>query len=320
MSSLSPFQLTLLQFSIAGPAAVLTGAASLFYLRRVRLERPAIGTFNSSDIRVLFTFIVFLPLLYQLLPHWGLTLFLSVTFASALSIGYRPLLRPAALWFTIGTLIGASIWLNRTMLGTTLGWQLCWVEGDLVVLLAAVAVANLYVQGGMRLRHVAWFALLLAGYDVLFTTVLPVNSHLAEEFLGWPLDPSVGMRVGLYNATIGLGDLLVYALFLLAAFKAYGRVAGRIAMVLIVVFGAAAPSVAPLLLDSFLTARTDLVVPAQTLFGPAAFVTYLWLRRRYGQERTMQEFLASSDVVRPTSVPVAIPAPVVEPIPAPAPA
>jgi hypothetical protein len=317
---MSPFQLSLMEFSVAGTGAVLTSAGALSYLRRVRLERPAIGTFNSRDIRILFTFIVFLPLLYVLLPHWALTGFLSITFASALSIGLRPLLGPATLWIAVGTLIGASIWLSRTMLGTVWGWQLSWLEGDLLVVLAAVAIANLYVQGGMKLKHVAWFALALGLYDVLFTTVLPVNSHLAEEFLGWPLDPSFGMRFGLYNATIGVGDLLVYALFLIAAFKAYGRLAGRVAMGLIVVFGVAAVSVAPLVLDSFITARTDVAIPAQTLFGPAAFVAYLWLRRRYGRERTMEEFLASTDVVRPTSVSVAQPLPVPEPVSAPAPA
>jgi hypothetical protein len=128
------------------------------------------------------------------------------------------------------------------------------------------------------------------------------------------------MRYGLYNASIGLGDLLVYALFMITAYKAYGRTAARLALGLVVVFGAAAPSVAPMILDSFITARTDLVVPAQTLFGPAAFVAYLWMRRHYGRERTMQEFLASNDVVRPTSTPVTRPAPALEPVVAPAPA
>jgi hypothetical protein len=317
---MSPFQLSLMEFSVAGTGAVVTSTGALAYLRRVRLERPAIGSFNGRDIRILFTFIVFLPLLYALLPHWALTTFLSITFASALSIGLRPLLGPAALWIAVGSLIAGSIWLSRTMLGTVLGWQLSWLEGDVLVVFAAVAIANLYVQGGMRLKHVAWFALALGFYDILFTTVLPVNSHLAEEFLGWPLDPSFGMRFGLYNATIGVGDLLVYALFLIAAFKAYGRVAGRVAMGLIMVFGVAAVSVAPLLLDTFITARTDVAIPAQTLFGPAAFLAYLWMRRRYGRERTMQEFLASSDVVRPTSAPVTRPAPVLEPLPAPTPA
>lgn len=317
---MTPFQLSIMEFAVAGTGAVLTSAGALFYLRRVRLDRPAIGTFNSRDIRVLFIFIIFLPLLYALLPHWALTLFLSITFASALSIGLRPLMGLASVWITVGTLIGASIWLSRTMLGTVWGWQLSWLEGDVIVVIAAVAIANLYVQGGMKFKHVAWFTFILAGYDLAFTTVLPVNSHLAEEFLGWPLDPSFGMRFGLYNATLGIGDLLVYALFLIAAFKAYGKVAARVAMVLIMVFGIVAVSVAPLVLDSFITARTDVAIPAQTLFGPAAFVAYLWMRRRYGRERTMQEFLASTDVVRPTAAPAATPTPVVEPVPAPTPA
>ena len=317
---MSPFQLSVMEFSVAAPGAVLTSGSALYYLRRVRLERPAIGVFNSRDIRILFSFIVILPLLYVLLPHWTLTLFLSVTFASALSIGLRPLMRPLPLWIVVGTLIGVNIWLNRTMLGTVYGWQLAWLEGDISVLIAAVAVSNLYVQGGMKLKHVAWFALALAFYDVLFTTVLPVNSHLAEMFLGWPLDPSFGMRYGLYNATIGVGDLLVYSLFLIATFKAYGRAAARLAMGLIVTFGVVAVCVAPLMLDSFVTARTDVAIPAQTLFGPAAFVAYLWMRRHYGRERTMEQFLASGDVVQPAAQPATAPLPAREPAPTPAPA
>jgi hypothetical protein len=305
---MSPFQLSMMEFSVAAPGAVLTSGTALYYLRRVRLERPAIGVFNSRDIRILFSFIVLLPLLYVLLPHWVLTCFLSITFASALSIGLRPVLRPIPLWILVGTLIGTNIWLNRTMLGTVYGWQLTWLEGDISVLIAAVSVSNLYVQGGMKLKHVSGFALALAVYDVLFTTILPVNSHLAEEFLGWPLDPSFGFRYGLYNATIGVGDLLVYSLFLIAAFKAYGRAAARLAMSLIVAFGVVAVCVAPLVLDTFVTARTDVAIPAQTLFGPAAFAAYLWMRRHYGRERTMQEFLASDDVVRPAGLPAAAPA------------
>ena len=64
------------------------------------------------------------------------------------------------------------------------------------------------------------------------------------------------------------------------------------------------PALAPLVVDSFLDARTDLVVPAQTLFGPAAFLGYLWMKKRYGRERTMREFLASADL--PTTA-VAVP-------------
>jgi hypothetical protein len=52
------------------------------------------------------------------------------------------------------------------------------------------------------------------------------------------------------------------------------------------------------LLINYVDARLDVVIPAQTWFGPAAVLGYLWLRRRYGRERTMKEYLASIDVDR----------------------
>ncbi|MGD0604896.1 MAG: hypothetical protein ABSA53_15000, partial [Streptosporangiaceae bacterium] len=42
-------------------------------------------------------------------------------------------------------------------------------------------------------------------------------------------------------------------------------------------------------------ANLDILVPAQSLFGPVAFLTYLWMKRHYGRERTMAEYLASQD-------------------------
>src|SRR5256885_6534180 len=80
------------------------------------------------------------------------------------------------------------------MLGTTAGWQLWWAELAALVGLAAIAVANLYVQGGMKLRYVSWLALALGAYDVIFSSVYPLTDKLVQEFLGAPLDPSLGMR------------------------------------------------------------------------------------------------------------------------------
>ena len=305
---------TIFEMVLAVVAVTVTSLLALAYLKRVRLERPTIGTFNRRDVTTLFAFIVALPLLYVLLPQWLLTSVLVVTFTAAMSIGGRPLIRPARLWPALGLLIGVNVWMARTLLGTVHGWQIYWLETDICVVCAAVAAANLYVQGGMRLRHVAWFAFVLAGYDAVFTLKWPVTNELAERFLGYPLDPSVGFRIGLYNASIGLGDLLVYALFLIAAYKAYGRVAVKASMAVIVVFGAIVPSLAPLLFRVLIDARTDLVVPAQTAFGPVALLLYVWLKRTYGPERTTQEFLASADVPQPrvspeASTPVQIPQP-----------
>lgn len=298
---------------VAITAVALTSALALFYFRRVRLERPTIGRFNRRDVMILFVFIVGLPFLYLALPQWLLTCFLCLTFVGALSIGYQPVLRPARLWLTIGFLIGLNLWIARTLLGTVLGWEIFWIESSVIVVAAAVAVSNLYVQGGMQLRHVAWFALCLAVYDAVFTLVWPVTNTLTQRFLGYPLDPSVGIRWGVYNASIGIGDLLVYALFTIAAYKAYGPATIRLTMTITIFFGAIIPACVPLVFQTLEDARTDLIVPAQSSFGPVAFLAYVWLRRRYGRERTTAQFLASGDLARPVT-PAAAPPP--EPVPA----
>jgi hypothetical protein len=288
---------TLVQVLIVLIGAIATCLFATGYLRRVRLERPAVGTFNGRDVVVLFFFIVTLPVLYLVLPHWALTTFLVLTFVASLSIGYRPVLRPALLWTAIGLLIGVNIWVARTSLGTVGGWQFYWAETSLLVLLGASAVANLYVQGGMQLRHVAWFAGGLAIYDSMFTLVWPISNLLIREFVNHPLFPAMGMRLGYDEAIVGLGDLLVYAGFTIAAVKAYGRPGLRLALSLVLVFGAVMPTLSGLLFN-YVDSRLDVVIPAQTWFGPAAVVGYLWLRRRYGRERTMKEYLASVDAQR----------------------
>jgi hypothetical protein len=319
----SPLHLAIFALCVAVPSTSLVCLAGVYYLRRVRIERPPIGVFNGRDVLLLLLFLSIIPLFYLALPRWLLTSFLVITFVSSLSIGFRPVLGPAKLWTGIGILLGLNIWMGNNALGSVLGWQLFWAENDIIVFLGAVAVANLYVQGGMQLRYVAWFALAVAGYDVCFTAVFPVTNALVEAFLGYPLDPSIGMRWNFDNAAIGIGDLFVYALFVLTAFKAYGKVAARIAFAVVVVFGAMVPALVPLVIN-YIDARNDTLVPAQAWFGPVAFLTYWLLRRRYGTERTMRQFLASDDVVRPEPAPDAArpePArPAVEELPPSAPA
>jgi hypothetical protein len=289
---LSMFQLCV---TIIGAMAACLGA--LFYLRRVRLERPAIGRFNGRDVMILFVFLVLLPGFYLLLPQWALTSVLVVTFTAALSIGLRPVLSPTPLWLTIGVLIGADLWMGQRMINDVGNWQFVWGENSIVVLIAAISVANLYVQGGMQLRHVAWFAGGLAVYDSVFTLLFPVSNSLIREFVNHPLFPAMGMRIGFDEAIVGLGDLLVYAGFTLAAYKAYGRPGLRLALPLVLVFGAVMPALSGLLIN-YVDLRLDVVIPAQTWFGPAAVIGYLWLRRRYGRERTMKEYLTSVDAGR----------------------
>jgi len=303
--------LSLFQLITTTIGALAVALGSLYYLRHVRLERPAIGRFNGRDVTILFIFLTLLPALYLLLPRWALDLALIVTFVAALHIGFSPVLSPTTLWLGIGLLIGADLWMGHHMINNVFPWQFVWAENSLVVLLAAIAVANLYVQGGMQLRHVAWFAAGLAIYDAVFTLVWPVTNLLVREFVNYPLFPAMGMRIRFDEAIVGLGDLLVYGGFTIAALKAYGKPGLRLALTLVFIFGAAMPTLSGLLIN-YVDARADVVIPAQTWFGPAALLGYLWLRRRYGRERTMKEFLASEDYNRRGALPPAQPPAAVE--------
>jgi hypothetical protein len=308
--SSSQLFLSLFQFVTTTVGALVACLGALLYLRRVRLERPPIGTFNGRDVTLLFVFLVILPVVYLWLPRWALTSALILTFVAALAIGFSPVLSKTWLWLGIGLLVGGQLWMGRHMINDVFPWQFVWAENSLIVILAAIAVANLYVQGGMQLRHVAWFAAALALYDAIFTLVWPVTNLLVREFVNYPLFPAVGMRIGFDEAIVGLGDLLVYCGFTIAALKAYGRPGLRLALSLVFLFGATLPTLSGLLIN-YVDERADVVIPAQTWFGPAALVGYLWLRHRYGRERTMKEYLSSEDHARRAAVPPAAQPPVV---------
>jgi hypothetical protein len=285
---------TCTEFGVIMTGTIVVCGGALAYFRRVRMERPAVGTFNARDVAILLVFIGVLPFVYGWLPVPLVTCLLVLTFASALYIGYRPLLGSAGIWLGIGLLFGFNIWTGYHLMGTLPGWQLWFTEQSVTVMLGAIAVCNLYLQGGMKLRHVAWLSLGLAGYDVIFAAYYPLTGRLIARYLTHPLTPLVGMRFGYVDYAVGLGDLLVYSLFFVAAYKAYGARAATVAAGVIVVMGGFATAFIPFLFN-FTNANLDDLVPAQSLFGPAAFVAYLWMKRHYGRERTMAEYLASQD-------------------------
>ena len=77
---------SLLQLTVSIVATMTVALGAVAYLRRVRAERPAIGTFNFRDVATLLAFIVVLPMIYLGLPRVWLTIFLTFTFGSALAI------------------------------------------------------------------------------------------------------------------------------------------------------------------------------------------------------------------------------------------
>jgi hypothetical protein len=305
---ISLLQQTATEFAVLLVGVILVCTCALWYFRRVRIDRPPIGTFNGRDVVILLALITILPFLYATLPYQLITWLLVLTFSSALFIGYRPVLGATRTWLGIGLLIGLNIWTSNNLMGTTAGWQLWWGELSLLVLLAAVGVANLYVQGGMKLKYVAWLSLGLGLYDLVFATILPLTDKLVAGYLAHPLDPLLGMRFGIDNYGVGLGDLLVYSLFLTAAYKAYGRQAASIAFGLILVVGVVVTAFVPFLAN-FIDTQLDLLIPSQIFFGPAAFLCYLWMRRRYGRERTMGEYLTANGAPPAAAPAQAAPAP-----------
>ena len=274
--------------------ALLTSACALLYFRRVRLERPPLGVFNPRDIAILLFFILALPFLYLIVPTEVLTGLLVLTFVSALYFALRPFLLARYLWPLLAFLMIANILITENLLGTRQGWQVYWVLTSAIVLIASVGVSNLYVQGGMSVRHIAWFALVLAFYDGFFNLVVPISQKLADRFEGQPLDPSIGFSVGIYSANIGLGDLLVFSLFTIAAYKGFGKRGAIASFIIIAIFGALIPATSPLILTAFVRQNIGIVVPAQVFFGPAALITY-WLLSRRSAERTMGQWISEQD-------------------------
>jgi plastocyanin len=266
----------------------------------VQLPRPPIGAFNARDLAVLACFIVTLPVLYVTIPPGVLTGFLVVTFLSALTIALRPLYSARRLLVAVPVMLTANLVITRSMDDLAGGLQIYWISTTVIVAIAAIGVANLYVQGGLGLRHIAWFTLFLGVYDIVFTRVIPLTPELAVALQGRPLDPSVGFAAWGYNANVGLGDLLVFCLYTIAAYRGFGRRGAIASLGIIAVFGAVAPAVTPLLVPGLFGSTAAAFVPIMTLFGPAAFACYLWLSRT-SPERRLRDWVRERAVVAPAA-------------------
>ncbi|HZN78694.1 MAG TPA: hypothetical protein VFC01_03245 [Mycobacterium sp.] len=275
-------------FALAVGLCLTLGAVfgSVFYFRRFRLARPAVGVFNGRDVAVMLAFVVVMPLLYVALPTWVLPTMLGLVFFGVLSVSAEPVLRQR--WprrGAIATLLAIDIVAYQTSTFT--------IVNSIVIVLVCVGAANLNVQGGFTLRHAVWFVLGLAAYDLVFITVIPLTQQLFAAAEGYVFAPVAVVRIGDFATAVGMGDILAYALFGLAAYKAYGRVGLRMAVAVVLVFGAIAPPLAPLAIGS-LVGHVPQLIPAQVLFAPAAFAAYQVLRRRRGAERRMVSVVSSA--------------------------
>ncbi|MGH9279960.1 MAG: hypothetical protein ACRD12_17915 [Acidimicrobiales bacterium] len=270
------------------PLLVVNGfaAASLLlawgFFRRHQLNRPPLGAFNRTDVVVMLVALVTVPYVYLVLPAWAAATFLGVGVLSILSVALQPVVPGRAVrWAVIATLMGADVALAVTK---GAGSRQFLVLNDVVLLLVVVGTATLWAQGGMKATDLALLAAGITVYDVIATTQVSVMADIAERLSTIPFVPFVAWGTPARGLGVGLGDLLVAAVFPLVMRKAYGRTAGRVALAsgLVAVVG---------MLTVLYVASTETLVPAMVVLGPVMLAQIAFWRRRQGAERTTWEYL-----------------------------
>jgi hypothetical protein len=264
---------------------VLTIAATValasIYLRRVSIERPPVGKYNSRDIAIMMVFVVVLPPLYLRLPSWIVALLLGAVFLGVLRFTLTPLLRSTALW---AALVLVAVDLASALVGDrALGPWMFLAANNALVVIGVVGVCNLYVQNGMSARDVVFFGVALGVYDFVATVFLPVMVEFFEQLRTIPFTPIMAWGRGRGAAPIGLGDVLMLTLWALVAWKAFGSTPGWIA---------AATGIATVSCFYWL-ASVDLIpagVPTMAALGPLMGLEYAVFRRVIGPERTVSAF------------------------------
>src|SRR5215208_3628607 len=159
-----------------------------------------------------------------------------------------------------------------------------FLVNNTVLVLAVVGVTSLWAQSGIKARDVAVLGGVLALYDLIATSLLPLMTDLITHLASIPFAPVVNWGVSHERFVIGIGDLLLATVFPLAMRKAFGRSAGIAAMA--INLGAIAGTMAFLQL-----AKVEVGVPLMTGLGPLMVLQYAYWVRRRGQERTTWEYL-----------------------------
>lgn len=254
------------------------------YFRRYSITRPPIGVFNRWDIAIMIGGIVLAPYLYLALPGWIVVGLLTIGVLSALYFVLEPVLRrPWAIWAATILLAGADV-------GSALAFGTAsapfFIVNNSVLTLVIVGLTNLWAQSGMQARDVALLAGALAIYDFIATWQLPLTTDLFSRLSGFPFAPLVAWRADSAGRWlgIGVGDLLLAAVFPLVMRKAFGRAGGILALAI----GAGAIG-ATLALP--ILGLTHATFPVMVVLGPLIVLQYIAWRRRRGTERTTWQYL-----------------------------
>lgn len=272
-------------------ALVATIGGTVAYFHRYTMDRPPVGRYNLRDIAFMMAVVIALPPLYLRLPTWVVAALLMIVFVTILQFALAPLLRgrlPLALALLI---VGVDVLLATVDEPGAGRWAFV-VWNNLVIAAGVIGVCNLYVQNGMRGRDVALFAVALAGYDLVATAFLPLMLEFFTRLRAMPLAPILSWGEGSTVASLGLGDVLMMALWTLAALKAFGPPASVLAALVSV---AASTVVFVLGSAGIITS----IVPAMVILGPLMAGQYVAWRRWRGPERTVLAYRREAQVAKP---------------------
>lgn len=253
------------------------------YFRRYQVSRPPIGVFNLMDIALIVVFIILVPLLYLALPLWLAATLLLLVALSILYFVWEPVLYARwAIWLaTLSLLVIDSA--ASLLFGTK--QNVFFVFNNAVLLLIVVGATNLWAQSGMKARDAALLGAFLALYDFIATSRLPLMGDLVARLAGLPLAPLVAWSSEHTLWGIGLGDLLLAAVFPLVMRKAFGLPAGLVSLLL-----------ALAAICTLLALPLQGLFPVMVVLGPLMVLQYLYWRRRRGRERTTWQYLQEEPV------------------------
>lgn len=262
---------------VVGSVACALGGSWL-YFRRYQLSRVPVGVMNLTDIAVMMVAIIALPFLYLILPVWLVAAFLLLSALSVLYASLQPILHARwAVWLvTLSLLLSDSV--TVFLVGTK--QNTFFAINNVILILLAVGIANLWAQSGVKARDLVALGLLLALYDFVATAQSPLMTSLLDRLSNLPLAPIFAWNSDGATLTLGLGDVLLASVFPLAMRKAYGRTAGLIALVL-----------ALAAIGALLAFPSRQGFPVIVILAPLMAAQFLYWSRRRGQERTTRQYL-----------------------------
>ena len=266
--------------------AIVLGA---LYFLRVRMERPPVGVYTLGDVMIMMSAVLVIPVVYLALPSFAVATVLGLMTVFAIQLTLAPLLSGR-----VGLLVASGAAALDLVLFLA-GSSAATAWNNALLLILVIGVCNLYVQSGIKARDVAVFASLLAGYDLVATTLLPTMGDFLRKVIDLPFAPVFAWWGGPPPLVIGLGDVLMFVLWTLVAFKAFGRAAGWLAAGVSL---ALAATLVLALRTGLLAELFPVMVPA----GPLMALQYLFWRRVRGPERTTAAYLASREATEPRAL------------------